>query len=75
MQYVLKIGLNINFYNSRITKIKFGINTTYVSINHTDKILNKYFKILDNIFLKIKKCEISVLEIDDLLSLKYVIPI
>ena len=39
-----------------------------MSINHTDKILNKYFKILDNIFLKIKKCEIYLLEIDDLLE-------
>ena len=57
------------FITQELLKNKIlGANTTYVSINHTDKILNKYFKILDNIFLKIKKCEISVLEIDDLLE-------
>ena len=40
-----------------IEKKIIASNTIYTSISHTDKIMDNYFNLLDNIFRNIKKCE------------------
>ena len=45
-----------------------GANTTYLSISHNDKIIQKYINCLDKIFNKIKKCESNDLDIDEILT-------
>ena len=42
-------------------------NTIYVCTLHNNKLINRYFEILNKIFLIIKKCENEELKIDDLL--------
>ena len=42
-------------------------NTIYVCIMHNNKLINRYFEILNKIFLTIKKCENEELNIDNLL--------
>ncbi len=45
-----------------------GANTTYMSVYHDNKMVNKYLNCLNKIFVKIKKCENGQLDIDNLLS-------
>ncbi len=45
-----------------------GANTTYLSISHNDKIINRYINCLDKIFSKIRKCENNDLDIDKILN-------
>jgi glutamate-1-semialdehyde 2,1-aminomutase len=45
-----------------------GANTTYLSISHNDKIIQKYINCLDKIFYKIRKCESNDLDIDKILN-------
>ncbi len=45
-----------------------GANTTYLSINHNDKIIKRYINSLDKIFAKIKKCENKDLKIGKILN-------
>tara|TARA_Y100001970_G_scaffold294347_1_gene451143 strand:- start:1023 stop:3062 length:2040 start_codon:yes stop_codon:yes gene_type:complete len=53
---------NHNLYKTYISqemieKKIIASNTIYTSISHTDKIMDNYFNLLDNIFRNIKKCE------------------
>ena len=43
-------------------------NSVYCCIEHNDKILNRYFNILDVIFLKIKKMQITNKDINSYLK-------
>ena len=45
-----------------------GANTTYLSIHHSDKIIQKYINCLDKIFHNIKKCENNDLNINNILN-------
>ena len=45
-----------------------GANTTYLTISHNDKIIQKYINCLDKIFYKIRKCESNDLDIDEILN-------
>ena len=45
-----------------------GANTTYLSIHHSDKIIQKYINCLDKIFHNIKKCENNDLNIKNILN-------
>ena len=48
----------------------FASNAVYCCILHDDKILNKYFNILNDIFLKISKVEAGKTNINDFLNSK-----
>jgi len=48
----------------------FASNVVYCCILHDDKILNKYFNIMDDIFLKIKKVESGKSSINEFLNSK-----
>ncbi len=48
----------------------FASNAVYCCILHDDKILNKYFNIMNDIFLKIKKVETGKSNINDFLNSK-----
>jgi glutamate-1-semialdehyde aminotransferase/spore coat polysaccharide biosynthesis protein SpsF (cytidylyltransferase family) len=63
------------FYKTLITQemLKnniFASNAVYCCILHDDKILKKYFNILDDIFFKIKKIESGKLSINNFLNSK-----
>ncbi len=63
------------FYKTLITQemLKnniFASNAVYCCILHDDKILNKYFNIMNDIFLKIKKVETGKSNINDFLNSK-----
>jgi glutamate-1-semialdehyde aminotransferase/spore coat polysaccharide biosynthesis protein SpsF (cytidylyltransferase family) len=66
---------NSLFYKTLITQemLKnniFASNAVYCCILHDDKILKKYFNILDDIFFKIKKIESGKLSINNFLNSK-----
>ena len=57
------------FISQELLKKNFlGANTTYISVYHDDKMIDKYSNCLNKIFSKIKKCENGQLDIDNLLS-------
>ena len=45
-----------------------GANTTYLSIFHNDKIIQKYINCLDKVFYYIKRCENNDLNINEILN-------
>jgi len=66
---------NSLFYKTLITQemLKnniFASNAVYCCILHDDKILKKYFNILDDVFFKIKKIESGKLSINNFLNSK-----
>jgi len=69
--YVIK-SKNWNKYKTYISqellkKNFLGANTTYLSIYHDNKMINKYLNSLNEIFAQIKKCENGEFDIDKLL--------
>ena len=59
------------FITQELLKKKIlGANTTYLSVCHTDKILKEYVNALDEIFFKIKECEMHRLDISNILENK-----
>ena len=43
-------------------------NSIYCSISHTDKVMNKYFDLLNEVFYKISKIEKNELNLEDCLK-------
>ena len=63
------------FYKTLITQEmlknnNFVSNAVYCCVLHDDKILKKYFNILDDVFFKIKKIESGKLSINNFLNSK-----
>ena len=72
--FSFKSNLNLHyktFISQEMLKKKIlAANTIFCSIAHKDKIIDDYFNILDDIFLKIKKCRGEKKNIEALLETK-----